>query len=73
MATIILESKEKFEHYHSGESSTELISGKLLYHCDGETIVMKKGVLITTPPNKSHIIENINNGKSKFGCGHGWM
>ena len=70
MATITLEKNEKFEHSHSAKSTTELIFGKLVYHCDGKSVLMKKGEIIVTPANKPHTIENLNDGKSSFNCGH---
>lgn len=70
MAKITLNPNEKFEHIHTIESTTELISGNLIYHCNNQKIVMEKNKTIITPPNVPHTMENIGTTEAIFNCNH---
>jgi len=70
MARIILETNEIFEHFHSDDSTSELISGEALYHCEGQTIKMKIGEKIHTPAGSAHKMENIGKSNAQIDCNH---
>lgn len=70
MATIILESGEKFEHYHETESVTNYISGDLRYVDKDRDLSLKDCQTVVTPAGKSHTIINTGSEAAKFFCAH---
>jgi mannose-6-phosphate isomerase-like protein (cupin superfamily) len=71
MAKIILEPNEIFEHFHSIESTTYLISGKAKYIGPTFEKILQINEIIETPANTSHKIQNIGNVECILGCQHG--
>jgi mannose-6-phosphate isomerase-like protein (cupin superfamily) len=71
MAKIILEPNEVFEHFHSEESTTTLLSGRAHYRMENFEQDLELNVPILTPATKSHSITNTGLVECMFGCGHG--
>jgi hypothetical protein len=70
MAKIILEPNEVFEHFHTEESTTTLLSGRAHYRTDNLEKDLELNVPILTPATKSHILTNTGSTECVLGCGH---
>lgn len=70
MAKIILEPNETFEHFHSEESSTTLLSGSAHYRMGDVEQELELNVPVLTPATKSHILTNTGSKECVLGCSH---
>ena len=68
MATIVLDSKESFEHFHSDESITFHVEGDVEILINGQSYPLKPGESINVPSNTKHTIINVGNTKAAVGC-----
>ncbi len=71
MAKIILDPLEIFEHSHNEESVTILEQGEVLYKCGDVQTKLTKGMMVITPANCTHILENIGSLECIVACSHG--
>ena len=71
MALIMLEPNEIFEHFHSEESTTQLIMGQVIFKCDKVEKILELNEIIATPGNISHTLKNIGTTICVLGCQHG--
>lgn len=69
MATIGLDPGERFEHTHTGPSTTYLISGDVEVQLGDLTIPLTTAPL-AIPPNTPHTMINVGPAKAFVGCGH---
>ncbi len=69
MARIVLEPGEVFEHYHSYESYSVGVSGKLDLTVGGTTIPLLENKREIIPANTPHSITNMGNIVGSFDCG----
>jgi len=70
MAKIILEPNESFEHFHSENSSTILLSGSAYYRAGNLEHALEIDVPVLTPANQSHILTNMGKVECVIGCSH---
>ena len=68
MATIVLDPKESFEHFHSDESVTFHVEGRVEILMNDHQYSLKSGENITVPGNTRHTIINIGDTEAKVGC-----
>ena len=70
MAKIILAPEESFEHFHSEESTTVLLTGSATYRSGNTEYPLKYNVPVLTPAHQSHTITNTGQTDCMFGCSH---
>lgn len=70
MAKIILEPGEKFEHYHSDSSVTEMLEGKVQIEMNAQARTLKVGDKIEVPPATAHTLVNIGSIPAAVLCSH---
>ena len=68
MAVIILDPQEEFEHIHSSESVTTILSGSVLLTIDSKQFKPKINEEVVIPENVTHKLKNIGNTKAEIGC-----
>lgn len=71
MAKIILEPGESFEHSHTENSITVLIEGRAKYTDKSISKELDLSEILITPPNISHLLENIGDVECVLKCSHG--
>jgi mannose-6-phosphate isomerase-like protein (cupin superfamily) len=69
MARIVLDPDEVFEHIHSCESTTVLLSGSATLHMGGRSLPFNVGEPVSVPANTSHVIRNTGDSEAVVGCG----
>jgi mannose-6-phosphate isomerase-like protein (cupin superfamily) len=67
----MLEPGEKFEHFHSDESLTELVSGQAVLSLPDRDIELEVGKPVSVPAGVSHTLVNIGQTEACIGCKHG--
>jgi len=70
MAIITLDSGEAFEHYHTGNSQTVHLDGKIQLCFNEENRLLEKGEKVEIPANTSHTIVNLGDRQAKVACHH---
>ena len=71
MAKIALGPGEEFEHYHSEESYTKHLSGKIELSFSDKKLILNDGQSVIIPANTPHSAKNIGNNLATFDCsGH---
>lgn len=71
MARIILDPGEEFEHYHTDESLTRLVSGRVTLTCEGQSRELCRNEAVCVPAGAAHTIVNIGSTRARVDCSHG--
>jgi quercetin dioxygenase-like cupin family protein len=68
VARIFLAPGELFEHAHSIESKSEILEGSVVLRRENETLTLKPGDVVITPPNVLERWENKGDVESGMDC-----